>query len=106
MNNNFEEIIVGIEDLFKNTGTTYRQINLEELKILEPNVKLNIKGATYYKCDSHTTPHEFMTEMKAYLRSAGVEFFSNEKVEDLEVSNQEISALKTNLKQAGIPVRI
>lgn len=81
--------------LAKSEGLEANEINLEELKILEPNVKLNIKGATYYKCDSHTTPHEFMTEMKAYLRSVGVEFFSNEKVEDLEVSNQEISALKT-----------
>ena len=31
--------------------------------------KVNVKGATYYKCDSHTTPHEFMNEMKAHLKA-------------------------------------
>ena len=63
---------------------------------MEPNVKLNVKGATFYKCDSHTTPHEFMTEMKAHLEAAGVQFYPNEKVEDLEVQNGRIVALKTN----------
>lgn len=82
--------------LAKSEGLEAKEINLHELKILEPNVHLNVKGATYYKCDSHTTPHEFMTEMKAYLKTVGVQFFSNEKVEDLEVSNGKISAIKTN----------
>ncbi|MEZ4854990.1 MAG: FAD-dependent oxidoreductase [Gelidibacter sp.] len=85
--------------LAKSEGLDAKEINLQELKILEPNVHLNVKGATYYKCDSHTTPHEFMAEMKAYLKTVGVQFFSNEKVEDLEVSNGKISAIKTNKQQ-------
>ncbi|MEZ4793348.1 MAG: FAD-dependent oxidoreductase [Gelidibacter sp.] len=82
-------------ELAKREGLDAKEISLEELKVLEPIVKLNVKGATYYKGDSHTTPHEFMTEMKTHLRAVGVKFFSNEKVEDLMVSNGKISSIKT-----------
>lgn len=82
--------------LAKSEGLDASEINFEELKQLEPNIHLNVKGATYYKCDSHTTPHEFMVEMIAHLKAVGVQFFPNEKVEDLEIRNRKISALKTN----------
>ena len=81
--------------LAKQEGLDASEINLDELKVLEPNVKLNVKGATYYKCDSHTTPHEFMTEMKAHLKAVGVQFFSNVKVEDLQIDNGTIKSVKT-----------
>lgn len=77
-------------------GLSAREMTLKDIKNLEPNVKMNVKGATYYQCDSHTTPHEFMDEMKAHLKSVGVQFFKNEKVEDLEVTNEVITAIKTN----------
>lgn len=87
---------IKIVQLAKNEGLDAKEISLDELKKLEPNVKLNVKGATYYKCDSHTTPHEFMEEMKACLKSSGVRFFKNEKVEDLNVQNGKITSVITN----------
>ncbi|WP_034041756.1 NAD(P)/FAD-dependent oxidoreductase [Wocania ichthyoenteri] len=83
-------------NLAKQEGLDAKVINLNELKQLEPNVALNVKGATLYKCDSHTTPHEFMGDMKTYLKNNGVIFYTNEKVEDLEIENQKILAIKTN----------
>jgi len=77
-------------------GLEAKAIGPNELKELEPNVEINAIGAAYFKCDHHSTPHEFMTEMKSYLKNAGVTFYSNEKVEDIEVTNQQITALKTN----------
>jgi len=82
--------------LVKQEGLDAKEISLKELKQLEPNVALSVIGATYYKCDSHTTPHEFMEEMKIHLKNNGVVFYTNEKVEDIEVENQKISAIKTN----------
>jgi D-amino-acid dehydrogenase len=79
----------------KREGLDASEISKEDLQALEPNATFNIKGATYYKCDSHSTPHEFMTEMKAHLKAVGVTFFSNEKVEDLVVKNGKIEAVKT-----------
>ena len=83
-------------ELAKNLGLTAREVNKEEIKALEPNAKIDAIGAVYFECDHHTTPHEFMEELKAHLKNAGVQFFRNEKVEDVVVSNGIISIIKTN----------
>ena len=57
---------------------------------------MNVKGAIYYQHDYHTTPHEFMDEMKTYLKKVGVEFCKNEKVEDLEIREGKINAIITS----------
>ncbi|WP_298754505.1 FAD-dependent oxidoreductase [uncultured Psychroserpens sp.] len=80
----------------KQEGLEAKTISLEELQVLEPNVAMNVKGATYYKCDSHTTPHEFMEEMKTYLKNSGVQFYKNEKVQDLNISNGKINSIITD----------
>ena len=87
---------INVANLAKREGLDASEINLDELKNLEPNTHLDVKGATYYGCDSHTTPNEFMLEMKAHLKHVGVQFFINERVEDLQVSDGSISAIITN----------
>jgi len=86
-----------------NTAKLARKEGLEvsvkdqaQLKKLEPNAKMNVKGATYYQHDSHTTPHEFMEEMKTYLKTVGVTFYKNEKVKDLEIQDGKINAIITS----------
>lgn len=77
-------------------GLEAREVSLSELKELEPQVAINVVGATHYHCDWHTTPHEFMTELKTYLESKDVIFLKNEKVDDIVVSSQgHITALIT-----------
>lgn len=87
---------IEISHTAKKHGLDVSEISLTELKKLEPNVNLNVKGATYFKCDSHMTPQEFMTDMKAYLKQSGVTFFTNEKVIDLEVNSGEIVSIQTD----------
>lgn len=87
---------VEVARIAKQEGLDVSEISLEELKKLEPNVKLDVKGATYYKCDSHMTPHEFMSDMKLHLKQNGVRFFINEKVEDIELKGNKIISIKTN----------
>ncbi|MCX7551924.1 NAD(P)/FAD-dependent oxidoreductase [Xanthomarina sp. F2636L] len=81
--------------LAKREGLDVHEISKEDLKLLEPNATFNIKGATYYKCDSHTTPQEFMEDMKAHLKAVGIQFFLNERVEDLVQDKDIIVAIKT-----------
>lgn len=83
-------------DYAKELGLDARGVTPEEIKQLEPNVEINTIGAAYFKCDHHSTPQEFMSEMKAYLRKVGVQFYINEKVEDIELKHQSIVALKTD----------
>lgn len=87
---------IKIANLARSEGLDVNEINKEELRVLEPNVKIEAKGATLFKCDSHSTPHEFMQNMVTYLKEAGVTFYTNEKVEDLEVVNEMIISVKTN----------
>ena len=84
-----------IVKLAKEEGLEAKIINTNELKQLEPNVEINAIGAAYFKCDHHTTPNEFMLEMKVYLKELGVQFFKNEKVEDLEIKDGEIQTIIT-----------
>jgi D-amino-acid dehydrogenase len=77
-------------------GLEAREVTEEEIKILEPNVEINAIGAAYFRCDHHSTPQEFMKEMKAHLRTEGVTFLANEKVENLEVDNGRIVGIITD----------
>ncbi len=90
------EVEIKTAQLAKKEGLEAKEMNLTELKKLEPNVKMNVKGAIYYQHDYHTTPHEFMEEMTTYLKTVGVEFYKNEKVEDLEFQDGKINAIITN----------
>lgn len=87
---------VKIANLASELGLKAKEVNVNEIKQLEPNIEINTIGAAYFECDHHTTPQEFMTEMKAYLKNAGVTFLTNEKVVDLEVSNGIISSIQTD----------
>ncbi|MFC0603012.1 NAD(P)/FAD-dependent oxidoreductase [Winogradskyella pulchriflava] len=77
-------------------GLEAKEVNPTEIKVLEPNVEINAIGAIYYKCDHHSTPHEFMNEMKSHLKNAGVNFYTNEKVIDITISDQSITSVKTD----------
>src|SRR5690606_11110169 len=80
----------------KREGLEAKEVSLEELKRLEPNVQLNVKGATFYDSDSHTTPHEFMEEMKSHLKKVGVIIHYNEKVEVLQMQSGTITSIMTD----------
>ncbi|MEZ4840905.1 MAG: FAD-dependent oxidoreductase [Flavobacteriaceae bacterium] len=80
-------------------GLEAYEVTLQELKQLEPNVNINAIGAVYFKCDYHTTPDEFMKEMKNFLKNAGVQLLMNEKVKDLEVQNNNITKITTDKQQ-------
>ena len=80
-------------------GLEAQHLSKKEVETLEPNAQINIKGAVYYQCDAHSTPSEFMNEMKVYLKSQNVTFFTNEEVIDVKVSNHKISKLITNKRE-------
>jgi D-amino-acid dehydrogenase len=77
-------------------GLYVHHLNSDEVKTIEPNASLNIKGAVYYESDAHMTPGVFMKEMIDYLKTSGVKIYANEEVEDLIISNERIVETKTN----------
>ena len=84
--------------LAKEVGLEAVVMNQKELQGLESNVKLDVLGGTLYKCDSHTTPHEFMANMKSHLINIGVVLLSNEEVRDIESKEEVITGIRTDKK--------
>ncbi|ALJ05246.1 amino acid dehydrogenase [Pseudalgibacter alginicilyticus] len=87
---------IGFAELAKSNGLDAAAVSLNDIKELEPNLAINTIGGTYYKCDSHSTPGEFMKEMLIYLKNNNVSFYSNEKVLDINIKNKLITSIKTN----------
>ncbi len=77
-------------------GLKVENLSKEEVQKIEKNVALNIKGAVYYHSDAHMTPNEFMPQLKAYLKRNGVSVLGKEEVLDIVVTDNKITAIKTN----------
>ncbi|SED15391.1 D-amino-acid dehydrogenase [Tenacibaculum sp. MAR_2009_124] len=76
-------------------GLHVEHLKASEAQQLQPNAKLNIKGAVYYHSDSHTTPSDFMKEFTSYLLKNGVNIITNEKVISVNVSGKKASSVQT-----------
>lgn len=87
---------IHVAKLAAEVGLDVSEVTKADLKKLEPNVALNVKGGTHFKCDSHITPLEFMNDLKKHLKQVGVQFYIDEKVEDLEVSGERIISVITS----------
>jgi len=85
-----------VVDIAKENGLIAKMITKEDLKILEPNIEIDAVGASYYNCDSHTTPNEFMGNMKNYLIQNGVKLIKNTEVTDVNIKNGIIKNLVSN----------
>lgn len=67
----------------------------EELDRLEPQTRINAKGALHFKCDAHLYPNKLMQQLLADLRQKGVRILVNEEVTGFENSNGQITKVKT-----------
>ncbi|MDX1470756.1 MAG: FAD-dependent oxidoreductase, partial [Flavobacteriaceae bacterium] len=72
------------------------------IEAIEPDVKIDALGAVFYKCDHHTTPGEFMEELKQKLLENGVKILKNEKVLDLEISGEKVKKVITDKTTYGL----
>lgn len=86
---------IQMASIAKEEGLDVTELSLNDLKKLEPNVNINAIGAVHYKCDWHSTPHQFMKEMYDWLLAKGVQFYKNEQVVDLKFSKGIITAVTT-----------
>jgi D-amino-acid dehydrogenase len=76
-------------------GLNAKMITKSEIKKIEPNIEIDAIGGAYFECDFHTTPNEFMLDMKRYLLANGVEIIKNTEITDLTIKNGSIKNLIT-----------
>lgn len=71
-------------------------LNAEEVQAMEPQTKLNILGAVYFKCDAHLYPNKLMHNLLQYLQSkSNVTFVPNQEVEAVEKEQGKVKRVKT-----------
>lgn len=77
-------------------GLEVSEMDAKDLGRLQPDVKIDAKGAIYYECDGHTTPTEFMPKMVEYLKRVGVKFKIDEEVRNIIVKDDKITEVQTS----------
>ena len=82
--------------LANEAGLEANMLSLAQLKEMEPDVALNVKGGSIYHCDAHCTPMEFMTEMKEYLLQNGVQFLNKNTVKKFKLDQNSIKEVQTD----------
>ncbi|AUC82536.1 FAD-binding oxidoreductase [Lacinutrix sp. Bg11-31] len=92
-----EEWKVGLRGIKE--GLNVKLLSAKDVKTIEPNANLDIKGAVYYNSDAHMTPNSFMVEMQTYLKFKGVTFFTKEEVVDLKFNKKTITKVITNKQE-------
>jgi len=80
----------------KNEGLEVRELTLEELQQLQPDLNPEIEGAVHYECDAHTSPDEIMEKLKGFLKQQGVQFYTQETVTDFKTSKRSVTKVITN----------
>ncbi|GIU07313.1 MULTISPECIES: FAD-binding oxidoreductase [unclassified Shewanella] len=61
-------------------GLQAKMLTPQALRKLEPNIQLDVMGASFYPEDAHIAPYEFILAMKNYLVAQGVEFRENTEI--------------------------
>lgn len=77
-------------------GLDAEYLNAEQVQAMEPQTKLNIRGAVYFKCDAHLYPNKLMHNLLQYLQSkSNVTFVPGQEVEGIEQEQGKIKRVKT-----------
>jgi D-amino-acid dehydrogenase len=77
-------------------GLDAEYLNAEQVRAMEPQTKLNIRGAVYFKCDAHLYPNKLMHNLLSYLKSkSNVTFVPGQEVEGIEKEGGKIKRVRT-----------
>jgi D-amino-acid dehydrogenase len=79
-----------------NFNVEARMLNAGEVQAMEPDVKVNIRGAAYYPMDCHLHPGDFMHALKLYLENAGVKFLLNTTIINVEKNTGKVTSVITD----------
>lgn len=79
--------------LSQEQGLEAEVLTEDGIQKMEPNREVNVLGGSLYRCDWHSTPHEFMKELKAYLKSRGVKFYPNERIHAIDLNGGAIQKI-------------
>jgi len=90
-----EEEEVHLAQKARDLGLDAEVLSRQQLKLLEPDLNLDVLGGVHYKCDGHLNPTALMSGLLAHLRSAGVRLIPNQQVCKVAKSPHKILSITT-----------
>ncbi|MEX0769234.1 MAG: FAD-dependent oxidoreductase [Balneolaceae bacterium] len=91
-----------VAEMANRLGMAAEVLTAQEVEAMEPALKMDILGATYYPQDAHLHPGWLMDGLKNALSDKGVRFEFNTEIKRFQVQNQRIiSAIDSDGKNWG-----
>ncbi len=81
--------------LANQAGIVAEMLNGAQVQALEPEVRVDVRGAVYYPGDAHITPNLLIKNLLAFLKKQGVQILENEEVLGFEKKGTKIMAVQT-----------
>jgi D-amino-acid dehydrogenase len=95
-----EEEELKTAEMAQQLGIEAIHLTSEKLAKLEPNIRMETRGAVHYPGDTHLSPDLFMHQMKEHLLAAGVEFL--EKQEVVHIEDQENNGCRLSIRNGQV----
>ena len=72
-----------------------KELSQKDVNSMQPKIRMNIKGAFWYKSDAHLTPETFMNNLKSYLLKKGLKVYKENLVESFNYNSGIINSIRT-----------
>lgn len=76
-------------------GLLAKILNPKELADLDSQTTYDVRGAVYYPNDAHLNPVQLLDELRSFLAAKGVKFIANFNINEFEIKNNRVSAIKS-----------
>jgi D-amino-acid dehydrogenase len=79
----------------KDLGLDAEWLDKEAVQAIEPDVEMNIRGATWFHCDAHCNPEQLVQNIEQYLLQRGAKLLDETEVTGFSKQNGEIQQVQT-----------
>lgn len=86
---------IEVTEKAKALGIPAEVLSAEEVRKMEPNIEMDIIGATYFPKDAHLHPGSLMNQLKTLLKERGVQFIFDTKVTGIADNSGQVKGVIT-----------
>lgn len=83
----------------RDLGLDAEWLDKDGVKAIEPDVDMNIRGATWFRCDAHCNPEQLVQNLEQVLVQKGAKLLTDAEVTGFEKQNGRISSVITPIEK-------
>lgn len=80
----------------RDLGLDAEWLDKDGVKAIEPEVEMNIRGATWFRCDAHCDPEQLVQNLEQALLRQGAALLTDTEVRGFHQTNGRIQSVQTN----------